>query len=112
MRQRQPRKTDPGHLAFVRSLPCVVCGNNIETQAAHIRFGDPGAGKRYVGKGEKPDDTWTLPLCGVHHEEQHKIGEDQFWQKYAIDPLKVAAFLSISTGDFDAGEMIVQCARD
>ena len=62
--------------------------------------------------GEKPSDIWTLPLCGVHHEEQHKIGEDQFWQKYAIDPLKVAAFLSISTGDFDAGEMIVQCARD
>jgi hypothetical protein len=111
MRQRQPRTHDPGHLAFVRALPCVVCGNNIETEAAHIRFGDISAAKRFVGKGEKPDDKWTLPLCGTHHAEQHKIGEDEFWRKYGIDPLKVAAFLAINSGDFESGEMIVLNVR-
>jgi hypothetical protein len=108
MRQRQPRQIDADHLAFVRSLPCCVCGNDIETEAAHVRLAAARAAKREVGKGEKPDDIWTVPLCGKHHREQHTMSEDMFWRKYSIDPLAVAAFLALRSGDTEAGEQIVR----
>lgn len=107
MRQRQPRKHDPGHLAFVRSLPCVVCGNDIETEAAHVRFAAPHAGKRQTGKGEKPDDRWTIPMCGKCHDEQHEGSEAAFWQSRGIDPLFIAMALYGATGDYEAGMQIV-----
>lgn len=87
--QRQPRVKDEKHLKFLRSLPCVICGNPIETEAAHIRFACEEAGKRMVGKGEKPDDKWALPLCGKHHREQHKMNERAWWESKGIDPIKL-----------------------
>lgn len=111
MRQRRPRKHDEAHLDFVRGLPCVICHNDIETEAAHIRTGDPRAAKRATGMGERPDDTWAVPLCGKHHREQHTMSEDMFWRKYSLDPLSIAAFLALSSGDHEAGEQIVRNAR-
>lgn len=105
---RRPREKSDNHLKFVRALPCVVCGNNIETEAAHVRFASDRAGKRSVGIGEKPDDKWTVPLCGAHHREQHHIGERRFWAQYGISPISVAAFLWCATGNHDAGECIVR----
>ena len=49
MSQRQPRQHDEKHLAFIRTLPCVVCGNDIETEAAHIRMMDPTVAKPMTG---------------------------------------------------------------
>ena len=72
MMQRHPLRKEVVHLQFVRGLPCVICGNDIETEAAHIRFACEPSGKRYVGKGEKPDDSWTVPLCGLHHKEHNE----------------------------------------
>lgn len=107
LRQRQPRQHDNRHLDFIRSLPCICCGDNTTTEAAHARFASPQWGKRYVGKGEKPDDRWTLPLCGKHHREQHDIGELRFWDKYKIDPIKAALALHSFTGDYATGLQIV-----
>lgn len=112
MRQRQPRKTDADHLAFVRSLPCCVCGNDIETEAAHVRFADPRVAKRQTGKGEKPSDEWSVPLCGQCHRRQHTGDERLFWAGARIDPIFVALALSRVSGDTEAGEQIAQNARD
>lgn len=111
MRQRQPRVVDPEHLAFVRALPCCVCGNDIETEAAHIRFADPRAYKRPVGKGERPDDTWAIPLCGKCHREQHRMSEPRFWASAGIDPVFVALALTRVSGDTQAGCEIVAANR-
>ena len=114
MMQRQPRVHDEQHLAWVRGLPCLVCGNNIETEAAHIRYSDPSAGKRMVGKGEKPSDCWTVPLCGKCHRGQHSMpgGEREFWTHHAeIDPIRVAMALHINSGNQELGEQIVSAAR-
>lgn len=108
MNFKRPRKKNDRHLEYVRSLPCVCCGNNIETEAAHIRFSCIQVGKRYVGKQEKPDDCWVVPLCGLHHREQHSMGEHSFWTLKRIDPLRVAAFLFALSGDFEAGENIIR----
>jgi hypothetical protein len=119
MRQRQPRKKDNKHLNFIRGLPCCVCLNNIETEAAHVRMADPRAAKRYVGKGEKADDRWTLPLCSYCHSFQHATGESRFWCEHVpslvptqlsneIDPIFLALALHSVSGDHAAGEEIIR----
>ena len=101
------RQKSDKHLDFIRSLPCVVCGNNISTEAAHVRFGDRRAAKRPTGMGERPDDTWTVPLCGEHHREQHAMGEQRFWRLHGIDPIFVSLALARAAGDYEAGAQIV-----
>jgi hypothetical protein len=107
MMLRQPRQHSEKHLRFIRGLPCCVCQNNIETEAAHVRFASPEYGKRNVGKGEKPDDRWAVPLCGRHHREQHEIGEREFWLTVGIDPIRLATDLWECTGDQERGEQVV-----
>lgn len=109
MKFRDPRKHDEKHLAFIRQLPCLVCGNNIETQAAHIRFSDIRAAKVNPGVGQKPHDFWCVPLCGRCHSEQHEMGnEAAFWDQAMIDPLFVSMALYLNSGDHEAGETIIR----
>lgn len=105
------RKKSDKHLDFIRSLPCTICPNGIETQAAHVRFADPRAAKPITGMGIKPDDAFTVPLCGRHHNEQHGGNEKHFWQRYGIDPIFVALALWRVSGDYEAGIKIVRTAQ-
>ena len=105
------RVKDRSHLEFIRQLPCVVCGDNTSTEAAHIRHGDRRAAKRSTGLAEKADDTWTLPLCGDCHRLQHGMNETAFWKGYGIDPIFVALALFRVAGDQSAGELIIAEAR-
>ena len=110
--QRQPRVHDEAHLEFVRSLPCVACGNNISTEACHIRHSDLRVAKRQVGIGEKPSDVWTVPMCGQCHRRQHEMGNERaFWQQVGIDPILIALALYAVSGDHERGCEIVANAR-
>lgn len=96
LRQREPRVEDPAHLAYLRTLPCLVCGRG-PSDPAHIRAPAPHYGKRYTGKGEKPDDKWVLPLCRHHHDAQHRESELGWWAGMGIaDPFAVAVALYAS----------------
>lgn len=108
---KRPRRHDEKHLAFVRQLSCATCGNNIETQAAHIRFADPRVAKRPTGMQEKPDDRWAVPLCGTCHSTQHSGSEKAFWAGREIDPIFLALALYGISGDHEAGEQIIQEMR-
>lgn len=108
IRQRLPRIENAKHLAFIRRLPCVICGDNTSTEAAHIRLGHIPSWKRQCGKSEKPDDVWTLPLCGRCHREQHEGNEARFWKEKEIDPIFVALALWRVTGDVESGEAIIR----
>ena len=92
--QRQPRKREPGFLAFLRRTSCAVgpVGCSGPTQAAHLRFGRPGAP---TGLGIKPDDQFATGLCAFHHAEQHAAGNERRWwaSKGFDDPHAVAARL-------------------
>lgn len=107
---RQPRKTDPKHLKFVRQRRCCVCLDNTGSDPAHIRFSDARVAKVNAGVGAKPDDRWVTPLCRKHHDEQHSMNERAFWLKYGIDPIFLALALYSVSGDHEAGEQIVACA--
>lgn len=104
---RQPRQHDEKHLARVRQWPCLVCLNDIETEAAHIRYADECRGKRWCGKSEKPDDRWTVPMCGNCHRRQHTMNEREFWELAGIDPLDIAAQL-YAAPDHETGERIIR----
>ena len=105
MRQRRARQKDGKHLDFVRSLPCLICGNNIETEAAHVRMADLSVAKPMTGIAIKPDDKYVVPLCGHHHRSQHMMDERAWWG--SRDPVKIALALYAVSGDHAAGEQIV-----
>jgi DNA recombination protein Rad52 len=81
----EPRRIrDLGHLAFVASKPCLVCGRN-RAHAHHLKFAQPTA------LGRKVSDEFTVPLCSLHHRELHRHGDERaWWADRGIDALKVA----------------------
>lgn len=107
LRQRDPRVHCEDHLKFIRQLPCVRCGDNTSTEAAHVRMPDPRSAKESCGKGEKPHDKWTLPLCGRCHRLQHDIGEKRFWDFGTQDPHFICMALWGETGKYEQGVKII-----
>ncbi len=72
------------HLKYVAQQPCVICGRQ-PSHAHHVRFAQPR------GVGLKVSDEFTVPLCAIHHHENHTVGnERQWWQDRKLDPLMVA----------------------
>jgi hypothetical protein len=75
------------HLRFVASQPCLICGRT-PAHAHHIRY----AQRR--GVALKVSDEFTVPLCAIHHSENHATGDEKgWWQERKIDPLVVALSL-------------------
>lgn len=113
-RQRRPRRRAPQHLAWIRTLPCVICETRGNCHAAHLRAAAPQYGKRATGLSEKPDDCWALPLCPDHHlfgdEAQHKGNELAFWRRFKRDPFVLSLALWRATGDDEAAEAIMRCS--
>lgn len=112
-RTRRPREKKAGHLAWVKTLPCLTCPNTPATSImdpAHIRYADPRYAKSMPGMGRKPDDCWTVPLCRGCHDEQGD-GERAFWARVGIDPCIIAAMLWIHSGDDEAAELILEHAK-
>lgn len=110
--KKRPRDRNNDHLAFVRQLGCVVCGTHANIEAAHVRMASPVHGKRECGKAEKPDDRWALPLCNVHHTQQHTFGEQQFWHSLSLNPCDLALAIWGCTGDDDMAETIIRLQRE
>jgi hypothetical protein len=81
------------HLRFVAQQPCLICGRK-PSHAHHIRYAQP------KGLGLKVGDEFTVPLCAIHHSENHATGEERrWWQERRIDPLAVAQDLWKATTD-------------
>lgn len=88
----EPRRhRDKGHLKFVASQPCLVCGRS-PADAHHLRFTQPRA------MGRKVSDEFTVPLCRTHHRDNHSFGDEvAWWGRRAIDPIATSRMLWIST---------------
>jgi hypothetical protein len=75
------------HLKFVAQQPCLVCGRS-PSHAHHIRYAQTR------GLALKVSDEFTVPLCAIHHSENHTTGnEEGWWKERNIDPLAVAECL-------------------
>ena len=75
------------HLLFVAQQPCLICGRS-PSHAHHVRFAQSR------GLGLKVSDEFTVPLCAIHHQQNHATGNERlWWQEHKIDPLAVATHL-------------------
>ena len=114
-KSRSARQHANSHLAFIRTLPCTVCGSRWSVEAAHVRYADSSYGKCKTGMGTKPDDRWTVPLCAECHrtgtDAQHAENEHVWWRARGIDPLNVAMRLYGASGDEEAAELILKAIR-
>lgn len=110
-KRKRPRVEAGAHLKWIRTLPCLVTGKRAWVEAAHIRYADHGAGKREVGKGEKPDDKWAIPLSAKEHRAQHDTNERLYWAGKGINPIETALRLWAASGDDEAAEIIIRQAR-
>ena len=69
------------------SQPCLICGRS-PSHAHHVRFAQS------KGLALKVSDEFTVPLCAIHHSENHSTGDERsWWQKHNIDPLAIACGL-------------------
>ena len=102
-KRAKPRRgplRDPGYLAFLREEgKCQCClvfireagycgltpGSEVALRPAMIAgLCDPAHGP-VNGRGSKGPDNGALPLCRVHHKEQHLIGWPAFEAKYGFN---------------------------
>lgn len=88
----EPRRLrHSGHLAYVASRPCLICGRN-RAHAHHLKFAQPTA------LGRKVSDEFTVPLCSTHHRELHQNGDERkWWAERGIEPLGIASELWLTT---------------
>lgn len=111
MKRKQPRYGDSKkHLAFIRSLPCCVCGSDAE--AHHLLRAD----SLPKGTGRKNLDRHAIPLCPAHHnrsnDSAHMHGDDEAWLAgKGIDGRALADALWRVTDDYEKGLRIVQRAK-
>lgn len=88
--QRQPREYDPDYLAWLRTQPCCICGDDVSVEASHLRVGSINHGKPIGALGMKSSDRWALPLCSRHHRESHQHNELEWWMSRGIDPFALS----------------------
>lgn len=94
---------NPRYLAWIRTLPCLVCGRTTGIEAAH-------AGSH--GMAQKSPDSSAIPLCARHHrsgqDSYHKLGARVFERHHELDiravvaHLNAKAFIRIESGSFVA----------
>ena len=94
---------NPRYLAWIRTLPCLVCGRTTGIEAAHT-------GPH--GMAQKSPDISAIPLCARHHrtgrDSYHKLGARVFERHHQLDiravvaHLNTKAFVRIEFGSFVA----------
>lgn len=83
-----PRR-DPKYLAWIRTLPCLVCGSTWKTEASHTGS---------HGMSQKSSDRSCIPLCARHHrtanDSYHKLGARAFEEKHRLNLRKIVGGLN------------------
>lgn len=108
---RPIREVDEPHLALIRKLPCLSCGQYPCGEAAHVRQASAAHYKR-SSLGIRPDDKWAAPLCHAHHMEQHQEGELTFWYRLNLSPILICVALHQASPDLEKMREIVRDFRE
>ena len=84
--------------AWIRSLPCAVCGTSFGVEAAHT--GPHGV-------QQKASDYSCIPLCHPHHRTGNdaldKIGHLAFEQRFGLEIAAIIETLQIQSADIKVG---------
>ena len=87
------RLIDRKHLRYIASLPCCLCpedgtGWHDATVIPHHLLEGEGVVR---GRGLKPGDDKTIPLCFPHHAHIHALGGDkEYLAQFGIDGVELA----------------------
>jgi hypothetical protein len=78
------------YLAWIRTLPCVVCGSTRGIEASHT-------GPH--GLSQKSSDYSAIPLCGKHHrtgsDSYHRLGPRRFSDVHNLDIRAIVSRLNM-----------------
>jgi hypothetical protein len=78
------------YLAWIRTLPCVVCGSTRGIEASHT-------GPH--GLGQKSSDYSAIPLCVKHHrtgsDSYHRLGQRRFSALHKLDIRAIVCRLTL-----------------
>jgi hypothetical protein len=78
------------YLAWIRTLPCFVCGVTRGIEASHT-------GPH--GLGQKSSDYSAIPLCYKHHrtgsDSYHRLGPRQFCEVHNVDIRAIVSRLNL-----------------
>ena len=94
--------TEKQTYAMVLKRVCVVCGLRADIHHLDtIGMGNDRKEVSHIGKR-------VLPLCRIHHNEIHNLGNDKFIKKYHLDPIvvdkKMEHFIKKGTLKYYKGE--------
>jgi hypothetical protein len=85
---KPPRNRE--YLAWIRTLPCIICGAIRGIEASHT-------GPH--GLGQKSSDYSAIPLCVRHHrtgnDSYHKLGPRRFCAAHGVDVPALVARLNL-----------------
>ena len=94
-RVRRGPARDTRYRAWIRTLPCAVCGSRWRVEAAHT--GSDG------GMSQKPSDYSCVPLCRYCHTggagAYHRIGKREFESSYGISLPRLVQALNLRWDD-------------
>lgn len=83
LEENKYRFTEKQTYAMILKRVCVVCGNRADIH--HIDTIGMGHNRKKVSHIGKR----VIPLCRVHHNKIHNVGNEKFLQKYHLQPITV-----------------------
>ncbi len=109
-RPRNLALEDADYTAKVQACPCIKCGMDPCGTAAHLRM-NSGLHNKRQAMAKKPDIKWISPMCAGCHlndpDAQHRIGEEEFWNRLGIDPFSFCERLYAQGHDLVAMRAVV-----
>ncbi len=104
-------RQDEGHLAFIRTLPCLTCRSDGACDPHHL-LSVPGS----RGTALKAEDWHTVPLCRACHNRLHAeaVADTElqwFGKRKVLWVHQLAERLWKLSGDYEAAVLIVEAHR-
>ncbi len=96
------------YLAWIRTLPCLICGRTTGVEAAHT-------GPH--GMAQKLPDTSAIPLCARHHrtgrDSYHKLGPRAFERHHQLDIRAIVSHLNAKPSiRIEHGSFVARCLAE
>lgn len=79
------RIRSPKHQKMIKGLPCIIKKDGLHCNGKPVDGHHITTLEGQGIMGDKAGDEWLLPLCRMHHNSLHHIGEERFWQSWSID---------------------------
>ena len=77
LKPRRGKIEDPAYLRWIRALPCLIGNRECRGSSDPHHVGHYGQARR--------NDHNAVPLCRIHHDENERLNNAPFEEKYGLD---------------------------